>query len=124
MAEKALPAAQYEPRDVGGSFIWAGATLVLATVVALAFLVLWLFPDSISDRTLHLPLPLYPAPRLQPSPRADMARFYAEEMQWLNSTGWVDKAHAIVHIPISDAMREVAKAGIPGWPTVTPGAPP
>jgi hypothetical protein len=108
MAEKALPAAQYEPRDVGGSFIWAGATLVLATVVALAF----------------LPLPLYPAPRLQPSPRADMARFYAEEMQWLNSTGWVDKAHAIVHIPISDAMREVAKAGIPGWPTVTPGAPP
>ena len=45
-----------------------------------------------------------------------MARFYREEMQWLNGTGWVDKAHGIAHIPIADAMRKVAQENIPGWP--------
>ena len=46
-----------------------------------------------------------------------MARFYAEEMQRLNGTGWIDKAKGTVHIPIADAMRKVAEEGIPGWPT-------
>ncbi len=124
MVEKALPAARHEPNDVGGTFIWAGASLVLGTVVFLALLVLWLFPDAMTDRTLHLPLPLYPDPQLQPSPRDDMAHFYGQEMQWLNSTGWVDKAHGIVHIPIADAMRQVAQTGIPGWPTAMPGKQP
>jgi len=117
MSEKVgLSSARHEPNDVGGTFIWAGAALVLGMVVALALLVLWLFPNAITDRTLHLPLPLYPNPQLEPSARQDMAKFYRQEMQSLNSTGWVDKAHGIVHIPIADAMRKVAKEGIPGWP--------
>jgi hypothetical protein len=117
MSEKvALSPAGHEPNDVGGNFIWTGATLVLGMVVALALLVLWLFPNAITDRTLHLPLPSYPNPQLQPSARQDMAKFYRQEMQSLNSTGWVDKAHGIVHIPIADAMRKVAQEGIPGWP--------
>ena len=36
-----------------------------------------------------------------------------------NGTGWIDKAHGIVHIPIADAMRQVAQEGIPGWPAPT-----
>jgi hypothetical protein len=117
MSEKVgLSAAGHEPNDVGGNFIWAGAMLVLGMAVALALLVLWLFPTAITDRTLHLPLPLYPDPQLQPSAREDMAKFHSQEMQSLNSTGWVDKARGIVHIPIADAMRKVAKEGIPGWP--------
>jgi hypothetical protein len=124
MVENALPAARHEPRDVGGTFIWMGASLVLATVIALALLVLWLFPNAIADRTMSLPLPPYPNPQLQPSPRDDMARSYREEMQWLNGTGWVDKAHGIVHIPIADAMRQVAQTGIPDWPTSTPSKQP
>lgn len=117
MSEKVgISPAGHEPRDVGGTFIWAGATLVLGMVVALALLVLWLFPNAITGRALHLPLPLYPDPQLQPSAREDMAKFYRQEIQALDSTGWIDKAHGIVHIPIADAMREVAKEGIPGWP--------
>ena len=86
-------------------------------MIALALLVLWLFPEAAIDRTMRLPLPHYPDPQLQPNPREDMAKFYAEEMRWLNGSGWIDKAHGIAHIPIADAMRLVAQEGIPGWPT-------
>ncbi len=91
MSEKLLGPARHEPTDVEPYLIWAGTTLLLASVFALALLVLWLYPGATTDRTLHLPLPQYPAPRLQQSPAADMARFYAEEMRWLNSPGYVDK---------------------------------
>ena len=69
-----------------------------------------------NDQGRRLELPKFPYPQLQPSPRESMARFYAEEMQRLNGTGWIDKAKRTVHIPIKDAMRKIAQEGIPGWP--------
>ena len=116
MADKTLSTARHEPTDIGERFIWIGVASVLASVLALALLVLWLYPGATIDRTMSLPLPKYPNPQLQPNPRDDMATFYSEEMRWLDGTGWIDKAHGTVHIPISDAMRLVAQEGIPGWP--------
>jgi hypothetical protein len=52
-----------------------------------------------------------------------MKRFYDDEMRWLNSAGWIDKANNIAHIPIFDAMREVAREGIPGWPSSSETSP-
>lgn len=122
-AERIIPNARREESDVGAGFIWGAFALLLGSLIAIALLILWLFPKSPLDRTLQLPLPTYPAPRLQSSPRADMQQFYRKEMQRLNSAGWIDKASGIVHIPISDAMAKVAKEGIQGWPT-TPGKQP
>ncbi|MGH6834832.1 MAG: hypothetical protein ACREC9_04610 [Methylocella sp.] len=116
MSEKVVEPARHEPTDVGGRFIWIGAAAVPASAVILALIALWLYPGATTDRTLHLPLPQYPNPQLLPDPRADMARFYREEMQRLNSTGWVDKADGIAHIPITEAMRIIAHEKIPGWP--------
>jgi hypothetical protein len=116
MPEKLLAPARHEPTDVGPRFILIGVPLVIATVLVSALLVLWLYPGATIDRTLRLPLPQYPNPQLQPIPRDDMAKFYGEEMRWLNGTGWIDKAHGVAHIPISDAMRLVVQEGIPGWP--------
>ena len=113
-AERAIPDARHEPSDVSERFIWGALALLLGSLAAIGLLVWWLFPHSVPDRTLRPPLPVYPAPRLQPSPRADMQHFYAAEMHRLNSVGWVDKAHGIVHIPIADAMREIAQARHPG----------
>lgn len=123
MPEKILSPAQHEPTDVGERFIWIGVTVLLASVLALGLLVLWLYPGATIDRTTRLPLSRYPAPQLQPNPREDMAKFHDEEMRQLNSFGWVDKEHGVVHIPISDAMRKVAQDGIAGWPAAT-GKPP
>ena len=116
-SERIIPNARHEPTDIGEGFIWGAVAACLGVRVGLALLVLWLYPQSALDRTLRLPLPVYPAPRLQPSPPADMQQFYSEEIRLLNSSGWVDQAQGIAHIPISDAMREVANEGIPQWPT-------
>jgi hypothetical protein len=115
-AERRIPVARHEPTDIGEAFIWGVGALVLGVLSLCAFLVLWLYPESRLDRTLHLPLPLYPAPRLQIDPAREMQRFYSEEMLRLNSRGWVDEGQGVGHIPIADAMREIAQEGIPEWP--------
>jgi hypothetical protein len=69
------------------------------------------------------PLPDYPAPKLQSDPTTDLRLFTAQELSRLNSTGWADKSHGIVHIPIDDAMRRIAAHGIPDWPAASGGKP-
>jgi hypothetical protein len=116
MPEKLLAPARHETSDVGPAFIWIGVPVLLVSVLALALLVLWLFPQAMNDQGTRLVLPQFPNPQLQPSPRESMARFNVEEMQQLNGTGWIDKATGTVHIPIGNAMRKIAEEGIPGWP--------
>jgi hypothetical protein len=117
--ERALPPARHEtddvtPRLIAGLLLLAGALLLL--LIGLAFL---MFPAEVKDARFTRPFPAWPEPSLQASPRADMGRFYAAEMQHLNSAGWQDRAAGTVHIPIDQAMRAVAAEGIPGWPTGT-----
>jgi hypothetical protein len=116
MAEPALPPARYEQADVTFRFLLCGAGVVLGTILLCAFGVMWLYPTSVQDRRLTTALPVYPTPRLQSDPAADLRRFTAQELSSLNSVGWVDKSHGIVHIPIDEAMRRVAAQGIPDWP--------
>jgi len=61
-----------------------------------------------------------PAPRLQLDPAADLATYRARERGRLESVGWVDRAHAVAHIPIEEAMREAAEQGIEGFPKAAP----
>lgn len=121
--KRAIPDAHHEIRDISEGFIWGAVALLLASLIAIALLVLWLFPQSLEDRTIQGSLPSYPEPHLQPSPRADMQAFHSEELKRLNSAGWVDQAKGIVHIPITDAMSAVAREGIAGWPTATARSP-
>ncbi len=119
-------AARVETSDIGSRVIWVGVPLLVGTVALLGLLALWLFPGSATDKTLRLPLPVYPAPRLQVDPRADMARFQARELRQLESTGWADREHGIVHMPIEMAMDRIASQGIAGWPapeSPTPAGP-
>lgn len=118
--ESTLPAPRHEPTDVSPLVIWIGLPVLIVSVTLLALLVLWLFPGRTVDRTMHLPLQHFPAPELQVRAREDMAEFRARQLRWLNGTGWVDEAHGIAHIPIDEAMRQVAAEGIAGWPTVRP----
>jgi len=117
-----IPNARHEHSDIGAGFIWAAAFSMLGLLLVCVLLVLWLYPASLSDSSLQQPLPVYPAPRLQPDPGAAMRTFHAQQTQQLDSTGWMDRQREVLHIPIADAMRIVAHEGIPGWPA--PGAPP
>jgi hypothetical protein len=116
-AHTALDSARHEARDFDERLIWIGIPALVAAVVGLGLLVVWLFPGSTVDKTVTLPLPQYPSPQLQADPVRDMQKFREQEMRALDGTGWIDRAHGIAHIPISDAMRLTARDGIPGWPT-------
>ncbi len=116
MDESALPDPGHEPTDINPRLIWIGVPALIACVIALALLVLWLFPGRTIDRTMHLPLPRYPSPELQVSPREDLEKFRDARLKWLNSSGWIDHTRGITHIPIAEAMREVATEGIADWP--------
>jgi len=116
MAEPHVPPARIEPQDVTFRFLLFGAASVFGLVLVCAFLAMLLYPSAVQDRRLTSALPVYPAPRLQSDPQHDLKQFQAEEMARLNSTGWVDHDRGIVHIPIDDAMRRIARQGIPDWP--------
>ena len=125
MAEhtRRIPIARSEPKDIGPGFIWGAVATCAGVLAACALLVPWLYPRSMPERGPLSPLPIYPAPRLQTDPAADMRGFRAREMAWLNTTGWVDKSQGVVHIPISEAMQQIAQEGIPAWPKASSGAP-
>lgn len=111
-----LPRARHEPDDVTTRFgvLWfGGIAIALGIVIGIAIA---LFPGTLSERLIGT-LPNFPAPTLQSSPRADTAQFRREQMERLNSIGWIDRDKGVVHIPIADAMHKVVQIGIPGWPT-------
>jgi hypothetical protein len=88
--------------------------LVIAPLV-----LMWAFPHSLRDVDRRLAV-APPAPRLQTNPAQDLAKFRADEDKRLNSYYWIDKQKGIVHIPIEQAMRKLAREGIPGFPKATP----
>ena len=116
MAEPALPPARYEQTDVTFRFVLCGTAVVLGIILLCMVGVMWLYPDSVQDQRLPTALPVYPEPRLQADPSADLQRFTREELGRLDSTGWVDKTQGVTHISIDDAMRRIAEQGIPDWP--------
>jgi hypothetical protein len=109
----------HERRDAPPRLLAVLAIGVAAATLFWALILLGIYHDQV----LHprpVTVPAIPAPRLQiDEPRA-LARHRAAEAKRLNSYGWVDRARGIAHIPIDEAMRRVARQGIPGWPGARP----
>ena len=81
-----------------------------------ALAVMAIYPGSLSGPS-DAPRSLSAKPRLQINPAADLATYRTAERQTLTSYGWVtDRERGTVHIPIDQAMRDVAAAGIKDWP--------
>lgn len=111
-----IEVAAFEPKDIGEGFIWGVVGICVAVLLACALIVGSLYPQALTDRIITLPLPGYPKPRLQSDPAGDLRRFRAQELDKLNSSGWIDQPQGIAHIPIGTAMQQVATAGIADWP--------
>jgi len=113
-----LPPARHEGTDVTFRAMALAGMLMLLTLGSMLGLAAWLYPSAQTDRQLAPAVAEnFPAPRLQPDVGADMARFRAEQLQQLNGAYWLDRERGRVHMPIADAMRDVASRGIPDWPT-------
>jgi len=105
----------FEPSDwslgpVALIFVAIPILLVTSCLVLIAA-----FPGALPDveRTLRI---APPGPRLQTNPEAELQRLRAEEDKWLNTYRWIDKQKGIVHIPIEEAMKKLARTGAPGFP--------
>jgi hypothetical protein len=104
---------------------WPLGTIGLVLLGTLIFLVIApfalirAFPRAVSDVSRALTIEP-PQPRLQTNPSEDLARFLVDEDKRLNTYYWIDKKKGIVHIPIEQAMQELAEEGIDGFPRGKP----
>jgi hypothetical protein len=62
------------------------------------------------------PIKLFPEPRLERAPIADLQAVRAEEDRVLNSYGWVDPQKNVVRVPIDVAIDLLVKKGLPSRP--------
>lgn len=113
----------YEPNRVDRRKVWQVLALLLASVALCLTGVAWLLishqqqsaaqqpPLSALEREQLQP----PAPRLQANPRRDGEQQIAAERLHLDSFGWVDREHGIVHLPLDQARQLILQRG---WPEV------
>jgi hypothetical protein len=97
-----------------GLFAALGAGLAVFLVATLVTLRL-IYPSAVSGPS-DAPHGESATPRLQIDPAADLAAHRASEQSQLMSYGWVDRRQGVVHIPVDQAMRDIAAAGIKDWP--------
>jgi hypothetical protein len=109
----AFEASDMSVRAVGGIGLGVACFLVF-----IALVLAWGYAPATHD-VYKAPTMLPPAPALQSDPHADLMAFETEKQARLTSYGWVDRAKGIIHIPIDEAMRQVAARGIPDWPAGT-----
>jgi hypothetical protein len=104
---------------------WPLGTIALVLLGTLIFLVIapfvliGAFPRAVSDVSRALTVEP-PQPRLQTDPPEDLAQFLVDEDKRLNTYYWIDKQKGIVHIPIKQAIQELAEEGIDGFPRGKP----
>jgi hypothetical protein len=115
--ETELPPPRHETSDVGLRPMLLAGIGMLAALAAVLGLAALIFPRSMREQTVNLPQAQFPAPLLQPDPAADMEVLRARQLRELETAHWIDRDRRVVHIPITQAMRDVAARGIPDWPT-------
>jgi hypothetical protein len=115
------PEVARERTDVDTKAIIRFAVAILATLVA-TFLLLGALFGYFSTREARegrgaaqrqAPDQLPPEPRLEVSPRANLAELRAAEDKALGTYGWIDKEKNTVRIPIERAMDIIAQRGLP-----------
>jgi hypothetical protein len=101
-----MPTHDVHARPIAG----AGAAILVCVigVVVAVFLLLhyWQLPVG-ADRVRKIDLPAGAA-ILESAPQADLARYREQQRKQLESSGWVDAANGITHIPIDDAIDILA----------------
>ena len=111
----------YEERDVALRPIVVSAIILLAVLVG-TFAMLRLLDAGLRGREAARSAPASPlagsyarqeppAPRLQESPRGDLAALRAREAALLEGYGWVDRRNGRVRIPVERAMALLLAEG-------------
>jgi hypothetical protein len=113
------PKTAYEREDWPLGYVGLVYAGILVFLVIAPLILMWVYSSSVSDVSRRLTV-RPPSPELQVDPAQDLANFRSKEDKSLNTYYWVDKQQGLVHIPIEQAMKKLAKDGIDGFPKATP----
>jgi hypothetical protein len=105
----------FERSDMSVAAIAVLAIAVLAYVCLAPFVLTLIYRPALSDADRHLTINP-PAPTLQLDAPADLATLNARAATQLASYGWVDRENGIAHIPLAQAMQDIAARGIADFP--------
>lgn len=118
--EKINSDVKYESRDVSGVLLGAIGLLIVITAILLHFLVWGLYGSlkekgisAVPEAESRQQYDALPEPNLKPNPIENYREFRRAEDEKLNDYGWIDKEKGIVHIPIEQAIGELAQKGLP-----------
>jgi hypothetical protein len=117
--ERTNPRTDFERSDMNVAAVALIAIVTLLYVCLAPLILTGIYPGALSDvgRVLQIKPP---APVLQLDPQADLQDFRAKEKTQLESYGWIDRSRGVAHIPIDEAMRDVAARGIPDFAKAQP----
>ncbi len=107
---KRKPSPQHEPAEFAArriAWIGTGMGVILALLSAIILAVVHQ-PRSAQRNAFVAGGGEVPSPRLQTEPIEDYAQYVAKKRAQLESSGWIDREHRIAHIPIEQAMDDVA----------------
>ncbi|HZR20510.1 MAG TPA: hypothetical protein VFE51_24725 [Verrucomicrobiae bacterium] len=117
------PAAHgYEPRDVSVPWIFGIVLFLVCAGILIQLMLVGLLNhfksrpapgDGFRPNQKTVLSPSASFPRLQISPRLDLARFRSLEDEELTNYGWIDRTSGIVRIPIERAMELILQKGLP-----------
>ena len=86
-----------------------GLFIVVFTAVTIGGLRFYYERQSLGPLVQHARV--FPAPRLQQSPEADLVAMLKDQRAKLASYAWIDREKGIVRMPIEAAMRRLAERG-------------
>ncbi len=101
--------AEHEPAEFAARRIASLGAGLLASVAILSTTILAVVHRPHSAERNAVGGADVPSPRLQVAPIDDYAHYLAQKRAQLDSTGWIDREHGIAHIPIEQAMDDIAK---------------
>jgi hypothetical protein len=109
----------YQPNNFDGKKAWRVILLLFMAVALVLGGVAWLLSGyrqhaqqpPLSELESQRLLP--PEPRLQANPRQAGEAQLARQRVHLDSFGWVDREHHIVHLPLAQARQLMLERG---WP--------